>query len=396
MATVEGEGNDIMSSECPRAQHPAALAFDVCGSPENGDHLETQSRSAGFEPCQPQEDAPHGPQSAFATSSRWEVAGAAAPAGIVPLPAAFMDWLRRNGVDPDVYRCSYTMRRYVRVKQGINAPSLAALESEFGKGRVEAVDWLPGFYSLPPEMKIASTTLYKDALLYGIDVASGAAVKALDPQPGDHCLDLCCAPGAKLSYISDMVGATGSVTGVDCSRDRLASCRTIAVKYGLPQIRLFLCDGRTFDQGAPTTVARAHSGTLTLDGAKVRGEAQQCSATLRDEKLTDADEHSIDRAALEPGSPQRHPSKLKLPPANVTFPTPPRIRHKRRRQDEHAASENLPFYNGVFAPAGASEPDSPTSEVQLYNRVRSKLYNVAVALRVFCICHIPTWCQDWR
>jgi 16S rRNA C967 or C1407 C5-methylase (RsmB/RsmF family) len=32
--------------------------------------------------------------------------------------------------------------------------------------------------------------------IYGIDASSGAAVVALDPQPGDNVLDLCCAPGA--------------------------------------------------------------------------------------------------------------------------------------------------------------------------------------------------------
>lgn len=35
--------------------------------------------------------------------------------------------------------------------------------------------------------------------IYGIDAASGAAILALDVQPGDHVLDLCAAPG-KLSY----------------------------------------------------------------------------------------------------------------------------------------------------------------------------------------------------
>ena len=31
--------------------------------------------------------------------------------------------------------------------------------------------------------------------VYGIDVSSGAVVKALGVEAGDHVLDLCCAPG---------------------------------------------------------------------------------------------------------------------------------------------------------------------------------------------------------
>ncbi len=32
-----------------------------------------------------------------------------------------------------------------------------------------------------------------------MDASSGAAVVALDPRPGDHVLDLCCAPGKRLN-----------------------------------------------------------------------------------------------------------------------------------------------------------------------------------------------------
>ena len=90
------------------------------------------------------------------------------------------------------------------------------------------------------------------------------AVSVLDPQPGDVVLDLCCAPGAKLCMISDMVcpaspppaaqqaedasavgcdkyqnvscagedcmqraGDVGYVVGVDVSRQRLATCRSL-------------------------------------------------------------------------------------------------------------------------------------------------------------------------
>ena len=85
---------------------------------------------------------------------------------------------------------------------------------------VEQVKWAPGFLRLPLHIPVAGCRLLKpqsvDAenesglqtckgtqtrkvvyppLLYGIDVASGAAVMALDPHPGMSVLDLCCAPG---------------------------------------------------------------------------------------------------------------------------------------------------------------------------------------------------------
>lgn len=78
--------------------------------------------------------------------------------------------------------------------------------------------------------------------------------------------------GAKLCMIADLLGGVGSVTGVDVSRDRLATCRTLACKYRIPNCRLFLCDGTTFSAPPPSTaaaecVARAAGLRLTRVGS---------------------------------------------------------------------------------------------------------------------------------
>lgn len=99
------------------------------------------------------------------------------------------------------------------------------IESEINC-KMEQLNWLPGFYSIPPHVHIARSKAYQqgkvreresnqsssilmskpslipssslwDGLfqMYGIDAASGAAVSALGISPGDHVLDLCAAPG---------------------------------------------------------------------------------------------------------------------------------------------------------------------------------------------------------
>lgn len=58
---------------------------------------------------------------------------------------------------------------------------------------------------------------------------------------------MCLSSGAKLCLISDLLGDSGSVTGVDVSRHRLAACRTMLQKYALGnRCRLFVADGTTF------------------------------------------------------------------------------------------------------------------------------------------------------
>ncbi|KAG6385370.1 hypothetical protein SASPL_154204 [Salvia splendens] len=163
----------------------------------------------------------------------------------LPLPESFLEFLNQNGLDPSIYAASHSTPRYIRLKPGYKLER-EEIEDEI-KCRLEEVYWLPDFYYLPPDVRIASTKAYQEGKIYGIDAASGAAVLALDVSPGDHVLDLCAAPGAKLCMILDLLGCSGSVTGVDIARHRLAAARTMLQKYAIgDQCRLFVADGTTF------------------------------------------------------------------------------------------------------------------------------------------------------
>ncbi|XP_050128221.1 uncharacterized protein LOC126604934 isoform X3 [Malus sylvestris] len=109
------------------------------------------------------------------------------------LPDAFLDFLKENGLDPSIYSESHSTPRYIRLKPGLEA-RIEEIEAEI-KWKLEEVEWLPGFYALPPDVQIANSNAYREGKIYGIDAASGAAVSALDISAGDHVLDLCAAPG---------------------------------------------------------------------------------------------------------------------------------------------------------------------------------------------------------
>ncbi|KAK8941111.1 hypothetical protein KSP39_PZI010143 [Platanthera zijinensis] len=163
----------------------------------------------------------------------------------LPLPDAFVEFLKENGLDSSAYAGAETIPRYIRLKPGCES-QLMDIETELDC-KLEKVDWLPGFFSIPSHIQIASTNAYRLGKIYGMDAASGAAVMALDVTFGDHVLDLCCAPGAKLCMLADLLGNSGSITGVDVAQHRLAACRTMLQKYRLgDQCRLFVADGTTF------------------------------------------------------------------------------------------------------------------------------------------------------
>ncbi|WZZ37520.1 hypothetical protein YC2023_020921 [Brassica napus] len=167
------------------------------------------------------------------------------------LPESFVRFLEANGIDPSIYNEGDSLPRYVRLKPGFE-DVVQEIESEINC-KMEQLNWLPGFYSIPPHVHIARSKAYQQGKMYGIDAASGAAVSALGISPGDHVLDLCAAPGAKLCMMLDLLGEKGTATGVDVARHRLSACRTMLQKYGLGErSRLFLADGTTFSL-PPTT-----------------------------------------------------------------------------------------------------------------------------------------------
>jgi hypothetical protein len=71
--------------------------------------------------------------------------------------------------------------------------------------------------------------------------------------------------GAKLCMLADTLGTTGSLTGVDVAKHRLAACRTMLQKYCLgDRTRLFVADGTLFSILPVNSRMRRMEGILVL------------------------------------------------------------------------------------------------------------------------------------
>ena len=147
-------------------------------------------------------------------------------------------------------------------------------ERDFEGTRVKRVKWLPpGYasYALPATTFVASAPMYKAFHVVGMDAASMAAVSLLNIESGSNVLDMCCAPGAKLSLMAELVGDKGSVTGVDISENRLRVAQHMARNTRMgSRVRLFCCDGQSFSYGPPLPFdhfAGASTGDSKVDNS---------------------------------------------------------------------------------------------------------------------------------
>lgn len=69
-----------------------------------------------------------------------------------------------------------------------------------------------------------------------------ALMIALDPQPGERVLDIGCGPGGSLFRISDAVGPTGRVVGIDVAPPVVARARQRAAEEGSENVTVHHAD----------------------------------------------------------------------------------------------------------------------------------------------------------
>ncbi|KAI1309736.1 hypothetical protein EDD11_003988 [Mortierella claussenii] len=248
------------------------------------------------------------------------------------LPLDFVAFLTKNEINPAIYTV-LDLPRYVRLNPDPHL-TITPQELELQLGtRVEPVPGLEAFCRMSGQVKLRNTQAFKEGRIFGMDLSSGIAVYALDVQPGDHVLDICCAPGAKLCMIAGLLtnsghvrsdrsrdgnqlrmDITGTVTGVDISPHRLSTCRSLLKRHRLQQCaRLFQADGTTFGVMRPSAIdtirARIMAGISGNDSGATKGKGEK-SSFLSDEEEPNGDLQSTTQMIVEnmqgPGSGSGH------------------------------------------------------------------------------------------
>jgi 16S rRNA (cytosine967-C5)-methyltransferase len=106
---------------------------------------------------------------------------------------------------------------------------------------------------------LPGSACYREGLFHVQDIASQLCCRVLDPQPGEHIIDVCAAPGGKTFTIAERMENRGEVTACDIYPQRARLIETGAERLGLtcvqarvrdaaepkdslPQVDRVLCD----------------------------------------------------------------------------------------------------------------------------------------------------------
>jgi 16S rRNA (cytosine967-C5)-methyltransferase len=100
--------------------------------------------------------------------------------------------------------------------------------------KIEKVESLKHTYKvLHSKRPLSKTTSFQQGFFYSQDKASCYAAEIANPQPGMTVLDICAAPGAKTTYLAQIMQNQGEIGSVDFSRRRLESWQTEVHRMGV-------------------------------------------------------------------------------------------------------------------------------------------------------------------
>jgi 16S rRNA (cytosine967-C5)-methyltransferase len=89
--------------------------------------------------------------------------------------------------------------------------------------KTEKVNGLRHSYRLlGSRQPLVKTTIYREGLFYVQDKSSCLAVEAANPQPNMVVIDVCAAPGAKTTYLAQLMQNKGVIYSLDFSRRRMS------------------------------------------------------------------------------------------------------------------------------------------------------------------------------
>jgi len=89
---------------------------------------------------------------------------------------------------------------------------------------------------------------FSQGLLYPQSLAAMTTVRVLDPKPHETVLDINCAPGGKLSHISQLMNNSGRVFAFDRNPEKIAQTRLNLTRLGCKNVVLSVHDSRYLDQ----------------------------------------------------------------------------------------------------------------------------------------------------
>lgn len=103
-----------------------------------------------------------------------------------------------------------------------------------------------GIYINEDSLALEETELYRKGYFYIQNESSQLVPVILNPQVGEHLLDLCSAPGGKCTFSAELMKNTGTIKAVDNDISRLEAVSANCKRHGITNVFAQLSDASEF------------------------------------------------------------------------------------------------------------------------------------------------------
>ena len=132
---------------------------------------------------------------------------------------------------------------YIRINT-LAAPEEATLEALKAEGveLEKSVSLNYTYKVLSSKKPLNALPSYAKGLFYVQDKASCFATQVANPKPGNTVFDVCAAPGAKTTFIAQLMGNQGSITSADFSVKRMKTWKKETARMGTKNAEPLVAD----------------------------------------------------------------------------------------------------------------------------------------------------------
>jgi 16S rRNA (cytosine967-C5)-methyltransferase len=159
------------------------------------------------------------------------------------------EWLKALGEEATIKLCQAFNGR-PRLSCRINPLKIdpTGLEETFRREKVKFRQgrFLQEFYQIESKVDLNRFASLQKGWVYFQDESAGLPVRLLDPQPGEHIVDLCAAPGGKSTFTAERMKDQGVVLAVDVSEARLKTVQENCLRLGVHSVVPCCADAREF------------------------------------------------------------------------------------------------------------------------------------------------------
>jgi 16S rRNA (cytosine967-C5)-methyltransferase len=152
-------------------------------------------------------------------------------------------WIERYGLDRTTVLCEYDneVPRLVARVNGLACSASALAKALSAEGR----ETRPGRYfeeslEIPGGGDVTEFESFKKGLLIIQDESTLAAVRLLNPKPGEEIIDMCAAPGGKTTYVADRMKGSGRIRAFEISKKRAEMLHANLARLAVPNCEV-LC-----------------------------------------------------------------------------------------------------------------------------------------------------------